>query len=459
MNKNQINDILAKIENFNQINVEEILSAVFQNQDIQNIRIGQYTVPEYISVTKRLFKQFKNEINENGDYLPFQYNFQNEFGAGSLNNDIQNIINNINAKNPNNLNNTIGFINRLVYYQIINGFWDKSTRKVHKYNEIKISELKDQLDVIANQLSSNSDLLKTQINSLKKEQDNLTQFINQKNKELQQIATNLQSSNTNTSQIAKLLNNSTSTNEKINSILTQQTQSLENIKKKIETENQVFEKQKSIFKEQESISAENIETIKTQIDDFNEKLKFVESKKAYFEERNNYLKELIGREVGVSLFETFKQRKKELENPVNNWQKVVIGMAILTFLAIITIFTNVFGLIGGEIPKEFTITQLIMNSIKTLPFFFLLFYSISQYNKERNFQEEYAFKSAVALTIKAYSDIIQKDELKDELIFNSVGNVYKSPTIQKTKKTKDDNSMLETAKDLLSTALDVMKKK
>ena len=36
-------------------------------------------------------------------------------------------------------------------------------------------------------------------------------------------------------------------------------------------------------------------------------------------------------------------------------------------------------------------------------------------NKERNFQEEYAFKSAVALTIKAYSDVIKDDKFKDEL--------------------------------------------
>lgn len=187
-------------------------------------------------------------------------------------------------------------------------------------------------------------------------------------------------------------------------------------------------------------------------------MKFVESKKEYFEERNNYLDELIGREVGASLFETFKQRKRELENPVNKWLWIVIGMAALTFSAILVIFTNAFGYLG-DVPTELSTIRLITNSIKTLPFFFLLFYAISQYNKERNFQEEYAFKSAVALTIKAYADIINKEDLKDELILNSVSNIYKSPTIYKTKKTKEDNTIYETAKDLLNTALEVMKRK
>ena len=152
---------------------------------------------------------------------------------------------------------------------------------------------------------------------------------------------------------------------------------------------------------------------KYQVIEFEKKLEFIEGKKAFFEERNNYLDELIGREVGASLFETFKQRKGELEKPVNKWLWIVIAMAILTFGAILTIFTNAFGLLG-TVPTDISTTRLITNSIKSLPFFFLLFYAIAQYNKERNFQEEYAFKSAVALTIKAYSDIITNEVLKDK---------------------------------------------
>ena len=458
MNNNQINDINNRIEAFNLINIDEILSNIFINQDIQNIKIGQYTVPEYSSVLSRIFKQFSIEISENGEHLPFQYNFQNDFGNGRLDNDIQSVISSINANNHNNLNNSTGFINRLVYYQIANGFWDKSTRKIHKHNEIKVTELNQQLKLIEKTLISNAESLRTNITDLKKEKENLTQFINQKNQELQQVKSNLNSSNTNTNQISQLLNNSTSTYEKINSLLIQQKQGFEDNKKKIESETSTFNQFKKNLKEQVELNEEKISTFNNQIESFNKKLEFVENKKEYFEERNNYLNELIGREVGVSLFETFRQRKGELEKPVSKWLFIVIIMSIFTFLAILVIFTKGFGYLGDN-TIEMTTIGLITNSIKTLPFFFLLFYAISQYNKERNFQEEYAFKSAIALTIKAYSNIIQKEELKDELIMNSVSGIYKSPTIYKSRKTKEDNSMLTTAKDLLTTAMDIMKKK
>lgn len=458
MDTNQILDLNTRIENIHKLDIDSIIAEIFKEQDISSIKIGQFSVDDYVSTLKRLLKQFKTEFDENGIYLPFQYNFQNEFGNGNLQSDIQSIINQLNQKSHAGLNSSVGFINRLIFYQIANGFWDKSTRKVHKANEISLTELNDKLSYSSKQLSENFESLKKQQEFLAVEKKKLQEFIAQKNQELQQITNNLQSSNTNTNQINQLLTNSTSTNEKINSLLSQQTQNLDNQKKKSETQDTYFAKQKEIFDNLEKVLNEKTKKLETQIADFSEKLEFVESKRAFFEERNNYLNELIGREVGASLFETFKQRKKELINPVGKWLWIVIGMSVLTFLAILAIFTNGFGLLG-EVHTDFTPTLLITNTIKTLPFFFLLFYSISQYNKERNFQEEYAFKSAVALTIKAYADIIQKEDLKDELIMNSVSGIYKSPTIYKTKKTKDDNSMLDTAKDLLTTALDVLKKK
>ncbi|GAB6009653.1 hypothetical protein [Dysgonomonas reticulitermitis] len=68
-------------------------------------------------------------------------------------------------------------------------------------------------------------------------------------------------------------------------------------------------------------------------------------------------------------------------------------------------------------------------------------------------------RASVALTIKAYSDIIQKEELKDEMIVNSVTSIYKSPITQKIKLSKEENAILDTAKDLIATAIDIYKKK
>jgi len=458
MNNNQITEFKTKIAYIQNLNIDSIISEIFINQDIETVKIGRFSIKEYVSTLQRLLKQFIVEIEDNGDFMPYQYNFQNEFGSGDLQSDINNLSNLLTSKNLQNLKNSVSFINRLVYYQIANGFWDKSTRKIHDSSEVKIAELNEGLNISSKIIKDNLENLKAQHEALNTEKKNIQDLITQKRTELQQITNNLQSSNSNTNQISQLLTTSTSTSEKINSLLSQQNQNLENQKKKSETQDSYFIKQKETFTNIENDLRDKVKKLNDQIVEFDSKLEFVENKKAFFEERNNYLNELIGREVGASLFETFKQRKNELEKPVSKWLWIVIGMSVLTFLAVLTIFTNGFGYFG-TIHTDFSPTLLITNSIKTLPFFFLLFYSISQYNKERSFQEEYAFKSAVALTIKAYSDIIQKADLKDELIINSVNGIYKSPTIYKSRKLKDDNSILETAKGLLTTALDVLKKR
>ena len=458
MDKNQINNTLQIIANIEAVEIDKIPETIFKNQDITTINIGTYFVPDYIVALNRMLKQFKAEFVDNGTYLPFQYNFQNEFGGGSLQQDLQSVLNCLNAKSHQQLNNSVSYINRLIYYQVVNGFWDKSKVKIHKTDEIKLSELNEKLKIISTQLSENQKSFQNQIDNLSVEKKKLQDFYTQKQQELQQVANNLQTSNNQTNQINQLLNTNTATSGKIDALLNQQTQNLEAQKKKTDTQDTYFTKQRETFGTLEVTLNEKVKTLENQIKDFDSKLQFVEDKKAFFEERNIYLENLIGREVGVSLFETFKQRKNELEQPVKKWLWIVILMSVLTFFAIITIFTNGFGL-WGDILKEFTTIQLITNTIKTFPFFFLLFYSISQYNKERNFQEEYAFKSAVALTIKAYADIIKTENLKDEMIISSVSAVYKSPTVERGRNRKESNAIFETAKELLGTAVDVMKKK
>src|SRR5690606_25533556 len=104
--------------------------------------------------------------------------------------------------------------------------------------------------------------------------------------------------------------------------------------------------------------------------EFSVKLDLVEEKTGYFEERNEYLNNLIGREVGASLFETFKQRKTELDNPLEFWRWSVLIMGALTFAVVLSIFTNFFGYF--PITSEFlSWGNIVVNFLKSSPFFFL----------------------------------------------------------------------------------------
>jgi hypothetical protein len=97
-----------------------------------------------------------------------------------------------------------------------------------------------------------------------------------------------------------------------------------------------------------------------------------------------------------------------------------------------------------------------VNTLKSIPAVILLFFVINQYRKERNFQEEYAFKSAVALTIKAYSDQINSAENKDKLILEAVGRIYSTPIHQKAHK-DDDKNLIDEVKSIKDTVVDLVK--
>ena len=61
----------------------------------------------------------------------------------------------------------------------------------------------------------------------------------------------------------------------------------------------------------------------------------------------------------------------------------------------------------------------------------VLLFTIKQYVRERTFQEEYAFRSAIALTVQAYGDIAGTK--KEELIMKAIATIYSLPSMMKEK--------------------------
>lgn len=174
-------------------------------------------------------------------------------------------------------------------------------------------------------------------------------------------------------------------------------------------------------------SAEELERImQGKVSQYNEHIKTLDDSMKIFNERSDYLNDLIGREVGASLFETFKQRKKEFH--IGRWFVAVILVSVLSIAWIYIVFSGTFKDILPE--SAFVGWQLFaLNTLKCVPAVYLIYFVTKQYSLERRFQEEYAFKSAVALTIKAYADLLSDGANKDQLILQSVVSIQKSPGI------------------------------
>lgn len=421
--------ILSQLDEFWKLDIDKRMAEVYIDyQDLTTIYIGYYSVTEFSEFSKKAIGQLEQILHSKlFSILPFQYQFQNDFGAGNLRDDLANFIA---FCSNNDFNNAVGFLYRIVYYQVQNGLWDKDQPIDKKKKTEIIVELESKLQLIAEKLKINSDLNQQLITELQTEKNNITQFITTKKTELSELSNLLPTARTHSDQITRLLTASTDSNQQITGLINQQNSNFEAVKKKIEDEKIFYDNfQKDLKVLKDSYKTE-IDTTTKKNADFEKLLSYVVDKSSTFDQRLMDLDELIGKEGAKALFNTFNARKLELKKPIKYWAIAVFITGIIALFLIVCIFTNFFGCMGG-FPTSVDWHYLIINSLKSFPVMIVLFFTIKQYAKERSFQEEYAFRSAIALTIQAYGDIAGKN--KDELISNAVERIYALPTIMKEK--------------------------
>lgn len=450
MNQAQRNKIQGHIDQYFQLDITDLLSRSFPDVDENQVVIGEYTTNEFHSLLNKVFSQFREELKDvYFKSLPLQYQFQNEFGGGDLNSDLGTVIAYIES---NRFPNALAHLLRLIHYQAINGFWEKSKRKYFRTSEDSVNSEKERIELVSKQLAVSVEKLKGLLEEIEAGKEELEIFTNAKQKELSEIESLLTSARTHNTEIAQLHSSMTVTAEKVTSILNNSDE------KKVEADellvefNVLLKQAKQSLAEQDNVTTiQNKEYIALK-SSFEKKLAVVEGKTEYFTERNNYLDDLIGREVGASLFETFKHRKEELSSGIGFWKWSVPISAVATILWI-------FFLFGSGDLNDLEWQVIFVNSLKALPAIGILLFAVSQYTKERNFQEEYAFKSAVALTINAYADQLLDGTNKDQLIMKSVKGMYTTPIHHKTTNTSNETSLSETAKELMDVAKSIISSK
>jgi len=429
MNQDQKQRVLAQLDPFWKLDIDKRIAEVYKDYtDLSSIAVGYYTIIELSQYSKKVISQLGQVLETPfSTILPYQYQFQNDFGNGNLGDDLANL----NAYiETNNFAAAVNVLTRLVYYQVANGFWDKALEKDDKKRFAQIVEMESKLKLISEQLSKSIETNKTLLESLKTEKENLELLVTTKKKELAEIEGLLPSARNNSDEINKLLNTCTATNESINGLLTQQETKLTDITKKFDEEKVAFATFQNEIKDLKDLFNTEIKASSKKNTDFDAMLLSITEKSKTFEDRIAVLNELIGKEGAEKLFNTFNDRRNALEKPVSRWANIVFGTGIIALALIVGIFTNFFGLIGG-LPTNVDWHYLLINSIKSLPVMIVLLFTIKQYVRERTFQEEYAFRSAIALTVQAYGDIAGTK--KEELIMKAITTIYSLPSMMKEK--------------------------
>ncbi len=109
------------------------------------------------------------------------------------------------------------------------------------------------------------------------------------------------------------------------------------------------------------------------------------------------IKDKLAKATGITLFHTFETRQKQIRG---HW--IWLGISLVTFLSGLwfaySLLVNVNLLdVAFFIKLGFTV-----------PVILIVSFALSQYSRERRLQEEYAFKSAISLSLEAYRNLVEQ---------------------------------------------------
>lgn len=450
MNQQEAQIVIGQAKQIDNFDFEAIIKRVYPTRtDLENIVIGQLSLQEFLHLSKRVFGHFISELKDRYNYIIIPFTFTNiQLGQANLDGQIQGYFANLNGHNFAAAENILFW---LTSYQIENGFYNKTSKRQTEHTTNNVSKLSEKLSLLEINIENKLKEVHTLYSELETNKKEIQTLISQKRDELATITSSITTSTTQSNQINDLLNKSTEQSTRMTTIVEQQEVT------KVLSDKKLLDLETLYTKTNTDLSS-NIKSIFGQIQEFKqqdsdnaEHLKFVEGKREFFEERIEYLQNLIGKEVGANLFKTFKFRKDELEKPVIFWRWAVPVMTVVTIVWIFFLFNHQPDIIDINLWWQ----AFAVNTLKSIPAIFLLFFAINQYRKERNFQEEYAFKSAVALTIDAYAGCLANVDNRNKLIMEAVLGIYKTPIDDK--KVSSDKIKSTTALDTIKSMADTTK--
>ncbi|MBL7766892.1 MAG: hypothetical protein JNJ58_12400 [Chitinophagaceae bacterium] len=448
MNITQRQNILNSIEQIEQLDLIELLNGQHPNEgDATKIIIGNFNAAQLIQLILRIISQLKTELNDGlGMLLPQSQNFQNDFGTVNLESDLTNLHSWLSSGD---FNSASTRVESLIYYQIINGFWDKTRTKTDT-TKTETEKLLKELNVIQGKLNGFIDRNATLVQNLEKATSDVTVFLELKRQEFTTLTENQNTSTTTLQSINEVLTRATSIEGELKTLLKNQTDSATVVEKNIETNQNDFDTLNLELTNLQKLLTETLGTAKTD-------LKTIVDSKTEVENRITEAKRLLGLSADAALGGKFSLREGKVSKSLI-WWRVAVGVSVAVAVAWSVV---VFLCLATKTSLPYL--DIIVNLVKTSPGFILMGYIMAQYNKERAIEEEYAFRSAISETINAYADLLAGHDGKDSvnasrqaMLLDAIKQVYAKPQMHKE---ADPKSFYKnSSKELLEVLRDIAKK-
>lgn len=452
MNASQRQNILNFIEAYEKIDIHKLASEKYASEkDLTKISVGNYSLLEFINLTERMVKQLKAEL-DNGlwQLLPIANNFHNDFGILNLENGIGNLVNHINTSD---FETAVSWLERLIYYQKVNGFWEKSNSNTDGITDDNLKKTYSALQIQTTHLTENikqSHHLLEKIESANKEIEELKQKNEKNDSDIQTLL----------AEIAEVLSSAKQKRQQIEEIYQSQQVKLTEINEELAEEKAAYSEYDERATILEKKLSDLVTALEKKITESQTALATIEGKKTFMDEKEKEIIKLTGFAADSSLGHSFKGRASSLQWSSWIWLAVIVLLIGGTSYWIYIVFTELKST-TGNVWIDGT-----MNILKTIPAFIVLSFAVRQYSKERNLQEEYQFKQAVAVTLNAYADQLENETNKEriDLLRKTIAQLYTPPKIVPDSginlfRSKSMNEAIKTLSDTTSKMLDIISKK
>lgn len=194
-----------------------------------------------------------------------------------------------------------------------------------------------------------------------------------------------------------------------------------------------------------------------------EELSAIQTKSIEIDELKKDVRTLITPAVAGTLSQAFRERRDKIFKG-RLWWLIACGvLGLIAICATILFAYAVLDAVAGQSTRSGSGQQvslwiiLAVRTLVLLPFFAAFGFSFAQYRKERDFEEEYAHKSAVAHSLPNYGDLARDEAIRDQIVTAATSVIFASPTEQ-ARKVETGNVLLDGFKEMVDVMGKAIKK-
>lgn len=417
------------IDTIRSLDIKQKLIAGHPEIKADEIIVGELKLPKFIHLLERMLNQLEAFIQtEEAEYLSeFLVIQEIDKTNNSVSNYLTHVIQSTNLADWQQVGRGLKW---LISFESFYGFWSRSKERIHDVDTQKIKEANEEIDIAKIAVQQLIDKLNEKNTVLDAKAVELQNFINSKQQELDII-------NSKRDEINNKANEANQLVITINEYKSQSENSKNLSNEHKDEAKRILEEEKEVvtrFKEQSNASITAIQVSLTEVEKrfvkIDHDFEHVKSKREYIDLKELDIIKLATKAGDGALGHTFGTRETNLGNRVRLWM-------ILTFVMIGVLFGWIFIVFYFLNDSKYSPDWInpLISAIKTIPAFIIMAFIARQYTKERNLQEEYAFKSAIAMTLTAYADEIARETDKDrrDIIKETIGKVFKAPRISTEK--------------------------